>query len=62
MSPKTDIARRRAIWECITPISFMFSGLAGIASSSIGIQGTLCVMAVTLVVTAIVGRIVMIRH
>ena len=58
ISPFLDMARRRAIWEAVTPLAFLCAGMLGLATSTAGVSITLSVMALVLVTTATVGRLV----
>ena len=57
-SDDLDMARRRAIWEVITPIALMLAGVAGVIASPAGLGAMLCVMALTFVGSATVSRLV----
>ncbi len=57
VSPCLDFARRRAIWDEVTPVVFLFTIVSGIATTSAGLPVMLGVMAGVFVVTAAVGRL-----
>ncbi len=58
LSPYLDLARRRALWNDVTPVALVFAIFSGIVTASFGQPVMLCVMAGVFVATATVGRLV----